>query len=95
MKSVAGVYLDIEESDYTFQTNGMLFYFSSLFYLKKFKESVKNIKEENLKLENKYKCKIDATYFLLLILYNKIEKRGFKVVINGKIFKELPTFIIR
>ena len=53
------------------------------------------IKEENLKIENKYHVNLLANYYLLISFYNKIEKRGFRVensVTNARVSKNL-TFI--
>ena len=89
MKSARGIYYDINESDYTAKINvnneEIVLYFSSLFLRKKFLDTVGNyIHNENIKLSLNYKIDIDATKLLLLSYYKKIEKRGFKVLINDK-----------
>ena len=89
MKSARGIYYDIKESDYYVELNinheNIVFYFSSLFLRKKFLDNVGNyIKHENLKINIHYKIDLDATKLLLLSFYKKIEKRGFKVLINNK-----------
>lgn len=74
------VYNIIEESPIYFEKGGIQFYFSSEFNLRRFKDSYKDyIKEENRKINNRYKIYVDLTYPLMLSLYVKIEKRGFKV----------------
>ena len=74
------VYNDIDESTYLFSYNDMVFYFSSNFYKEKFEnEYISFIKEETDKLRLKFKCNIEADYMILLLLYKKIEKRGFRV----------------
>ena len=89
MKSARGIYYDINESDYTAKINvnneEIVLYFSSLFLRKKFLDTVGNyIHNENIKLSLNYKVDIDATKLLLLSYYKKIERRGFKVLINDK-----------
>ena len=89
MKSARGVYYDINESDYivvlTINNEEIKLYFSSLFLRKKFLENVNDyIHNENLKLSFMYKIDINATKLLLLSYYKKIEKRGFRVIINNR-----------
>lgn len=84
MPSYRGIYYDLNDSVYTFQYDKMLFYFSSKFYLNKFKmKYVEYIKNETLKLQTKYSCILYADEMFLLDLYKKIEKRGFKVLYDG------------
>ena len=74
------IYNDIEESVYNFKYDDMIFYFSSQFYKEKFeKEYITFLKEETDKLIVKFKCNVFADYLILLLLYRKIEKRGFRV----------------
>ena len=74
------IYNDINESTYMFNYNDMTFYFSSNFYKEKFeKEYIQFLKEETDKLHIKFKCNIEADEMILLLLYKKIEKRGFRV----------------
>ena len=79
------IYNDINESNYTFKYDDLVFYFSSKFYKEKFiKEYSDFIKDETMKLKIKFKCNIYCDEMILLLLYKKIEKRGFKVLYNGK-----------
>lgn len=79
------VYNDIEESNYSFKYDKLLFYFSSRFYEEKFVSEYANfLKEETIKLKLKYKCIIEADELILLLLYKKIEKRGFKVLYDDR-----------
>ena len=74
------VYNIIDESPFYFTLKGIEFYFSSEFNLRRFKERYKNyIKEENAKINHRYNINIELFYPLLLSLYKKIEKRGFKI----------------
>lgn len=79
------IYNDINESDYTFKYNDLVFYFSSKFYKEKFiKEHISFIHDETMKLKIKFKCNIYCDEMILLLLYKKIEKRGFKIEYKGK-----------
>lgn len=87
------VYNDLNESDYTFEYDDLKFYFSSKFYLEKFIKEYSNfIKEETMKLKVKFKCNIYCDEMILLLLYKRIEKRGFKVTLQGKDLNENYTF---
>lgn len=79
----------IDDNKYVFEYDNMLFYFSSLLYLKKFQKLHNEyLKNETLKLKNKYNCVIVCDEMILLNLYKKIEKRGFKVYYNDHLLKE-------
>lgn len=78
------IYNDINESNYTFNYDKLTFYFSSQFYKEKFiKEHINFIRDETMKLRIKFKCDIYCDEMILLLLYKKIEKRGFKVLYNN------------
>lgn len=78
------IYNDLNESEYFFKYDDLIFYFSSKFYLNKFKsEYINFIKEQTNKLVVKFKCNIIGDEMMLLLLYRKIEKRGFKVTYNN------------
>lgn len=86
MKSKRGVYSDIKESDYSYHFEGLTFYFSSRFYFNNF---IKKIESEcdsfnvniNMVYKNKFKLKMDK--FALIRLYELIERRGFRIEIEG------------
>ena len=87
MKTINGIYLDLKESDYKLNYNGLIYYFSSELYMNKFKNNVKKfIVEETVKLKTKYKINIYFDTMLTIAYYKKIEKRGFRIVykINEK-----------
>jgi len=78
------IYYDLNESVYLFSYDNLRFYFSSKFYLEKFKRLyVDFIKNETLKLSHKYKCHIYCDEMVLLTLYKNVEKRGFRVEYKG------------
>ena len=79
------IYNDINESIYTFKYDDLTFYFSSQFYQEKFERMYTQfLKDETMKLKIKFKCNIYCDEMILLLLYKKIEKRGFKVEYKGK-----------
>lgn len=83
------IYNDINESVYTFKYDDLVFYFSSQFYQEKFtREYSQFLKDEVMKLKIKFKCNIYCDEMILLLLYKKIEKRGFKVLYKGKELSE-------
>ena len=84
-----GIYYDLNDSTYTLKVEGLTFYFSSKFYLEKFTREYSNfIKDETMKFKIKYKCNAYIDEMLLLLLYKKIEKRGFKVLYDGNELQE-------
>ena len=87
MKTINGIYLDLKESDYKLNYNGLIYYFSSELYMNKFKNNVKQfIVEETAKLKTKYKINIYFDTMLTIEYYKKKKKRGFRIVykINEK-----------
>ena len=90
MRTYRGIYYDLQESVYTFSYDSLTFYFSSKYYLEKFKEMYANyLRQETLKLSSKYKCCIYGDEMILISLYKTIEKRGFRVEYNGKSIDEI------
>ena len=75
---------ELDNSPFFLRIDDFMFYFSSKFYLDKFKkEYPEYIRNETLKLNVKYKMIVYANEMLLLSLYKLIEKRGFKVKYKG------------
>lgn len=74
------IYYDITKSPYVFSTSFFDFYFSSQFYLNKFKREVYNYVDTE---QNKIKVKLgqDVNFIKIFMLdyYKKVEKRGFMV----------------
>lgn len=97
------VYLNVNESDIFYRFQNFKFYFSSKAVQKRFIKKLElYINEEKNKLINKYGISIEELSFNLMfafILYNKTEKRGFKVekyCNNVKTYEilEMPKFAI-
>ena len=75
---------ELEDSPFFLRIDDFMFYFSSKFYMDKFKkEYPEYIKNETLKLNVRYKMIVYADEMLLLSYYKQIEKRGFKVKYKG------------
>ena len=83
------VYHNIDESDYEYNFKNFKFIFSSKFYIEKFKSEIYNyIKENTEKINRKY-SPIELDEYLVLDLYRKIEKRGFRVYYKNKKLDEI------
>lgn len=87
------IFYELEKSPYIYNFKNITFYFSSMFYLEKFKNEVDNyIKNEELRFFQRYKLKLETNYFsqfLAISFYKKIEKRGFYFTSNGcKVFDD-------
>lgn len=88
-KTTGDIYLNIEDSDYITivdRVDRIELYFTSMFYKNKFEKMMNSyIETENYKLKNKYgfDCGELLDTYLILSLYRKIEKRGFKVYVNS------------
>ena len=79
------VYYDLDLSTYKLDYKRLTFIFSSKFYIDKFKKEIDNfVKLEGKKIYSKYKVNLDTNEYLALVLYKRIEKRGFKVYFNKK-----------
>lgn len=80
MLTERGIYLNINESNYCVTIEGITFYFSSKTYLEKFKSKVKEyIAIETAKIYVKYKINLNLDLYLMIALYKRIEKRGFRI----------------
>lgn len=91
------VYNDINDSNYCVELDKIKIYFSSEFNKERFLKGYEEyVKEENLKIQNKYKVNIIANYYLLFSYYKRIEKRGFRIInkVTGAEIKDNLTFII-
>lgn len=82
------IYYNLDESTYKFNVGDFTLYFSSIFYLNKYKDMYADyLVDENYKANVKYKCNMNLTNVLLITLYKTIEKRGFRVYFNDKEIK--------
>ena len=78
--TVKGICLNLNESEYFLKYRGLIFYFSSEFYKKKFADNIQNyIENETFKLQVRYNININFDELFMISLYKKIEKRGFRI----------------
>ena len=83
MRSI--IYYNLKERKYSYTHKDITFYFSSLFYLNKFKKELDSYLDlYKNKLEVKYDTLINCEYVLTIQLYKVIEKRGFRVDYKGE-----------
>lgn len=79
-KTIKRICLNLNESEYTFNYKGLVFYFSSLFNKKRFIERVENyVTLENMKLQIRYDVNFNLELIFMISLYKRIEKRGFRI----------------
>ena len=73
--------LNLENSNYRFNFKGLTFVFSSEFNLRRFSERIEDyIKQETMKLKYRYgNLIINFDLFLSIVLYKKLERRGFLI----------------
>lgn len=92
MKTI--VYKDVKASPFMVEYADICFHFSSLFNLRRFKTGVDSyVKDEELKIRNKYQLEIKLNKYLSIAYYKKIEKRGFYVSFQGVEFEEIYYII--
>lgn len=89
-------YNDLKISPHKLSYENYDFYFSSAFHKNKFiKEVDEFIKNENLKIVNRYKVNIDLKELFVLSFYIKCESRGFYAIKNGiEIKPELKCYLL-
>jgi hypothetical protein len=78
------IYHDIKETIFKFDTGVNTFYFSSELNMKKFRDKIiENRKRISDSLSNRFNMAIDNYNLSDVVLYRKIEKRGF-LIMNEK-----------
>lgn len=83
MKTLRGVYHDIEESDIYLQVDNFYLYFSSNFLKGKFVGLYDKYYEKVNKMFTKI-YDMDYTSIIIISLYKNVEKRGFRVYYNDR-----------
>jgi len=84
-----GVAYNFRASPYRFRIDSTIYIFSSRLHLDKFKFAyLENRVAQNLKLEKRYGYTINFTTYHDLVLYEKIESRGFLIEDNDRNFIE-------
>ena len=92
---IGKVYYNLYESEYHYKFKRFEFVFSSKLYINNFKKNFENYTYiENEKIRAKYQVDLEASEYLALSLYKKIEKRGFLVYYNDEEIDKNTTFTI-
>lgn len=92
---IGKVYYNLYESEYHYNFKRFKFIFSSKLYINNFVKQLENyICIENNKLGAKYSIELEASEYLALSLYKKIEKRGFLVYYNDEEIDKNTTFTV-
>ena len=83
MYSRNGVCYDLPKSVYRLNVNGLTFVFSSQLHLDKFKSKYKENRDiVNYSLSKRFNLFVDVSQLADIVLYRKIETRGFLIVNN-------------
>lgn len=76
-----GVCYDLQMSPYRYTKNGLTFVFSSQTHLDKFKMKYKENRDiVNYSLTKRFKINVDVSQIADIVLYRKVETRGFLIV---------------
>lgn len=83
-----GVYYDLSISPYKITVDGITYVFSSTNHLYKFTELFdSNRKRISESLSNRFKLKIQLDRLADLVLYSKVESRGFHIEVEGDVIE--------
>lgn len=78
-----GVCYDLPRSTYKTTVDGLTFVFSSKLHLEKFKAKLKENRDiVNYSLSRRFNVSVDVSQLADIVLYRKIETRGFLIVTN-------------
>lgn len=89
-----GVCYDFSISSYRTTLNGITYVFSSKLHLEKFKKGyVENRRKISDSLSKRFNVRVDVTILADIVLYKKIESRGFLLVVK-EVNIECPNDII-
>lgn len=96
MISRNGVCYDLNISSYRFTTGNLTFVFSSQLHLDKFKKKYKENRDiVNYSLTKRFNATVDVSELADVVLYRKIETRGFLIVTSeGKTLCQKNTKFI-
>lgn len=76
-----GVCYDLQMSPYRYTKDGLTFVFSSQIHLDKFKMKYKENRDiVNYSLTKRFKMNVNASQLADVVLYRKVETRGFLIV---------------
>ena len=79
-----GVFYDLNYSDYRVTVDGLTFVFSTQLHLDKFKAQLESHREKiNTSLSRRFNYTVDASRLADIVLYKKVETRGFLIEYKG------------
>lgn len=95
----SNVYYNLEASEHLervdYNNNTIIYVFSSEYYRKSFAERrLSNREKINKSLSNRFSINISVNLLADLVLYSKIEKRGFYLLVNGVKVECLESIIL-
>jgi hypothetical protein len=96
MKTKRGIYYRLFESEFVHTIGDIRFHFSSKMYRDKFIETYQDyIDLFNQKLNKVYKnqYQIEGNYLALIRYYDRLEKRGFYIIMNGVVITCLEDLV--
>lgn len=80
----SGIYYNLKLSSYKFDNGHFVFYFSSKLNLGKFKKGLEFWKSDiNERMYKRFGVRLQTFDLIHFLLYERIEKRGYYVVISG------------
>lgn len=95
LKSRNGIYYNLSESDYRVSFDGVVAYFSSpVTQNKYYQKRLEHRKEFNIYYSSKLGLQVDFGLLADIILYSKMEKRGFRLVMNGGEYRCLNSITL-
>lgn len=87
-KTRRGVYYELNETEYRYTLRNVTYYFSSKNHLEKFKERFDEENQSiNYMFKRRYGIKFNFDILSDLLLYKKVETRGFLIEIEGVRYK--------
>lgn len=90
-----GVVYNLKKSPYTVEENGIKFYFSSKNHMEKFNENlIENRNVLTYSLHKRFKTWLINNELYDLVLYSKVETRGFLVTIEGVDYACLKEIVL-
>lgn len=91
-----GVCYDLTRSNFKTTVNGLTFVFSSRLHLEKFKKKLHENRDiVNYSLTRRFGFAVDVSQLADIVLYRKIETRGFLIVTNegNELWQESLKFV--
>lgn len=89
MRTRNGIYYDLKQSTYHYTIDGVMYVFSSFRHRQKFKEKLEDHREQiNASLSKRFGISVNVDLLADIVLYRKVETRGFLIVKEGQFLNE-------